>query len=205
VKTTCETKRLTLGRVLVVEDCAPMARALAATVARCGWEVRIEGTRDAACEALRDGIDAMLLDLGLPDGSGVDVAHVARYGRPAFPILIVTGSHETVDINRASVARIDYACKPVSDEVIAAFLERCETSYRKMLNDLAAQFGLSEAHMRLIHAAATTSSGYKKLSDELGRSVNTVKTEVREILRRTRAKSLEDVVVPLRACLGPRK
>src|SRR5439155_7796221 len=62
-------------RVLIVEDCADTADSLAALVRLWGHDAAVAYRGDSAL-ALATGraFDVVLLDVGLPDGSGVDLA-----------------------------------------------------------------------------------------------------------------------------------
>jgi ActR/RegA family two-component response regulator len=61
-------------RLLVVEDDVTVARALSRTLARRGFSVAIARSCTAA-RALAGRFDFAILDLDLPDGNGVDLAH----------------------------------------------------------------------------------------------------------------------------------
>src|SRR5690606_10974124 len=61
-------------RLLLVEDHADTARVLARLLERIGHTVRTAGTIAAAREAVKsEPFDVVLCDLGLPDGSGLDL------------------------------------------------------------------------------------------------------------------------------------
>jgi two-component system OmpR family response regulator/two-component system response regulator QseB len=61
-------------RILVVEDDAGIAGGLAASLRQANYAVDVCGTLSAAWSALRvEPFDAVLLDLGLPDGDGLDL------------------------------------------------------------------------------------------------------------------------------------
>jgi len=63
-----------MGRVLVVEDERQLRRCLAGYLGRRGWQVTEAGSLAEARAELRDGVfDAAVLDVGLPDGDGLDL------------------------------------------------------------------------------------------------------------------------------------
>jgi len=80
--------------VLLVEDNAAARMATAELLEGEGLEVRAAGT---AAEALKlwsergAGFDAMVTDLGLPDGGGAALAAKLRAARPGLPVVIVSG------------------------------------------------------------------------------------------------------------------
>lgn len=89
-------------RVLVVDDEALVRWSLAETFGRAGYEVVEAGTSRAARAALHDSarpIAAMVLDLKLPDGPGLDVLEEARLANQFCPVVVITayGSSDAVD------------------------------------------------------------------------------------------------------------
>jgi two-component system KDP operon response regulator KdpE len=79
------------GLVLVVDDEPQILRALQTNLRGAGYDV---GTATSAQEAVRAAArrppDAVILDLVLPDGSGIDVARELRTWSAA-PILVLGG------------------------------------------------------------------------------------------------------------------
>jgi CBS domain-containing protein/CheY-like chemotaxis protein len=80
-----------VGRLLLVEDDKDIRDVLAAMLAEGGYEVTEAGTRAEAQDRLRERIFSLLVtDVGLPDGSGADLARaVAAAGTPS---LVITGN-----------------------------------------------------------------------------------------------------------------
>jgi two-component system response regulator QseB len=120
-------------RALVVEDDAGIAGGLDIALRRAGYAVDLCGTRDAAWHALSvEPFDVMLLDLGLPDGEGLDLLQRLRQrpapvaGRDALPhrdmpVLIMTARDGVSDrIGGLDSGADDYLVKPFdANELLA--------------------------------------------------------------------------------------
>jgi two-component system response regulator QseB len=117
-------------RALVVEDDAGIAGGLGDSLRRAGYAVDICATLASAWGALStDPFDVMLLDLGLPDGDGLDLlARVRRTAkRPGalphndMPVLIMTARDGVSDrIGGLDSGADDYIVKPFdANELLA--------------------------------------------------------------------------------------
>ena len=100
---------LTLMKVLLVEDHAEVRRMTAAHLAERGFVIDAVGSVAAARDALREGdYDAMVLDMGLPDGGGVEL--LSPGGPPA---LILTARDRLEDrVTGLNAGADDYMVKP---------------------------------------------------------------------------------------------
>jgi DNA-binding NtrC family response regulator len=78
-------------RVLVVEDDALLSDAIARDTARAGHDVQTAPTVNAAIFALEARPDLVIVDVKLPDGSGIDVARAALERRPAPTVVAISG------------------------------------------------------------------------------------------------------------------
>jgi two-component system, OmpR family, response regulator len=79
--------------VLVVDDNAELLDLVTSALEREGHRVAAAKTAKAATALLdAETFDVIVLDLGLPDGSGIDVCRRAREQGIATPILILTAS-----------------------------------------------------------------------------------------------------------------
>ncbi|MEQ4573948.1 MAG: response regulator transcription factor [Gammaproteobacteria bacterium] len=111
-----------MSQVLLVEDDRMLGDAVAAALARDGWQVDRAGDAAAAQLALVDhAYDAVLLDLGLPRGSGLDVLRALRQRYDTTPVLIVTARDRLSDrVSGLDAGADDYLVKPFqSDELLA--------------------------------------------------------------------------------------
>ena len=80
--------------VLLVEDDPAISEPLARAFGREGYEVLTHGTGKGALEEV-SAADIIVLDLGLPDIDGLDVARQVRAQGLTIPILMLTARSET--------------------------------------------------------------------------------------------------------------
>ena len=77
--------------VLIIEDEAALATALARVCQRLGWHAELRASGNAGLRALASGnFDLAILDIGLPDVSGLEVLEKARARAPQLPVVIIT-------------------------------------------------------------------------------------------------------------------
>lgn len=112
--------------ILLVEDDADSAEMLAAALRRRGHDVRTAGGVAAALEALEHrGISAVVCDLELPDGSGLELARALRERWPdrALRLIALTG-YGDADARRASLDAgfDDHLVKPIALDRLDALL-----------------------------------------------------------------------------------
>jgi two-component system, OmpR family, response regulator QseB len=111
-------------RLLIVEDDLPLGGALAAGLRQLGHVVDVftEGRHaDAALAEVQ--YDAVVLDLGLPNGDGLTWLERWRAAGMKVPVLILT-ARDQVDSRIAGLDRggDDYLVKPISVDELAARL-----------------------------------------------------------------------------------
>ncbi len=102
-------------RVLLVEDDELLGDAVKTHVHRQGHAVDWALTRIEAEESLAvTGYDLVLLDLRLPDGSGLDILKSLRGRRDETPVIIMTAHDQVSDrIAGLNAGADDYLVKPV--------------------------------------------------------------------------------------------
>lgn len=116
-------------RVLIVEDDPGIASGLAAMLQASGYAVDACGRLSQALAALQaERFDLVLLDLGLPDGDGLDGLRRLRARGPAdsgtppdVPVLIMTARDALPDrVAGLDRGADDYLVKPVEPEELLA-------------------------------------------------------------------------------------
>lgn len=111
-------------RILVVEDDPVLMNGLQVGLALGGFTVDVVGTCADADTALRSGaFDALVLDLMLPDGSGLGLLAKLRRRGAALPVLLLTARDAVSDrICGLDAGADDYLGKPFDLDEVAARL-----------------------------------------------------------------------------------
>jgi len=100
-------------RVLVTEDEVDVRGVIARALERDGHAVSTAGTLEEARTALAAGADLLLLDLSLPDGSGLTLCRELRAAQSTLPILILTArSQVELRVEGLDAGADDYLTKP---------------------------------------------------------------------------------------------
>ena len=111
-----------MSRILIVEDEARIASFLDKGLRANGFSTAIaERADEAVAMTIGGGFDLVLLDLGLPDGDGLDVLADLRRKDPRLPVVILT-AREGVQNTVAGLERgaDDYITKPFRFEELLA-------------------------------------------------------------------------------------
>jgi len=127
-----------MSRVLVVEDEAPMRRALDIGLRARGYHVELAATGEEALTlAGRRTPDLVILDLGLPGVDGIQVARTLR-ARSTVPIIVLSArGAEPTKVAALDAGADDFVTKPFGmDELLArirAALRRIDSTSRPAL------------------------------------------------------------------------
>jgi two-component system OmpR family response regulator len=131
---------MALLSILLVEDDHMLSDAVAAALRQDSWHVDAAHDAQSAQIALVDhAYVALLLDLGLPNGSGLEVLRSVRARYDATPTLIITARDELGErIRGLDAGADDYIVKPFQiDELLArlrAVLRRARGHVAPVLN-----------------------------------------------------------------------
>lgn len=161
-------------------------------------------TAASAAEALeklstRASWTGFVIDLWLPDGSGLDVLARGRERQPLVPAVLMSGALAPDAINRAFPLDARCLCKPCPGECLRQFAQEAIIAERevpgrigKAVRDLARKHALTPAQIEIL---LFTMRGNDRAAIVASRHVseNTHKTQVRSILRKTRTLSLGEL------------
>jgi DNA-binding response OmpR family regulator len=110
-------------KILIVEDDEFMLRALERFCASYGQTVAVSTVRDAT-KALNRNLSAVILDVKLPDGSGLTVLQELRQQGSNVPVLVLTGLDPADIEERAHHLQAEFLSKSDDSSKLRDFLNR---------------------------------------------------------------------------------
>ena len=171
--------------ILVIEDEPDIRRNLEYNLGREGFKASSVGSLDEANEKIKSKkFDLILLDLMLPDGSGLDLCKKIKSNSEteATPIIILTAKDDEVDkVVGFELGADDYVTKPFSVRElilrVKAILKRSDTKTKEVVEverqfgDLKIDVDSHEVHVdsQLIELTALEFRLLKELVDKRGR------------------------------------
>lgn len=187
--------------VVLVEDDELVSRALARVVSREA-SVRTAATL-AEARALvfsipRHDLAGVVLDVHLPDGNGIQFAKELRVSSLTLPILVMTGDQQRTLSNDATALDARFVFKPVGSAELLVFVRSAVQALpaRRLdtvLSEMEVRHGLTEREILILRMAA---AGVPRtaLATATGVSENTVKAQIKRLLHKCTAASLEALV-----------
>ena len=109
-------------RLLVIEDDATLRESLTRKLGESGFAVeQAADGKEGLYFALEYPVDLAIIDLGLPEMSGLDIIREARKQGKTYPILILTARDRWEDkVDGLSAGADDYVVKPFHFEEVSA-------------------------------------------------------------------------------------
>ena len=103
-----------MTRVLLAEDDTSISEPLSRALRREGYQVEVTEDGPATlARVLSDGVDLILLDIGLPELDGLEVCRRVRAEGHSVPVLILTARADEVDtVIGLDAGADDYVTKP---------------------------------------------------------------------------------------------
>lgn len=197
---------------LIVEDDELVAKWLVRVFSGYRPTTRVGTVRDARA-IVADTAQALLAivsDVHLPDGSGLDVVRFAREQRPAISVLVLTSSTQPKVVNGSFLLGASFLSKPTTEESLDVFARKAiaaegvdDARVLGVLERVAEEWSLTDREAELL-TLAVSDRARSDLAGALGVSENTTKTQVKNLLRKAAARNLDHVVrMVLRRALAP--
>jgi DNA-binding response OmpR family regulator len=114
------------GRILVVDDDIAFAEALEIYLSDQGFTVATSHSgREAMRKARKQRFDAAIIDLHLPDATGVEVVTRIRRAQPGLPVVLISSDDELKSLPRRLLARsLVFMSKPLSPKELVERIQQ---------------------------------------------------------------------------------
>ncbi len=125
-----------MDKILLVDDEVELANLIKDYLKNEGLNVLIEHSFSLGKEAFdKDSFDAVILDINLPDGSGLDLCKYIR-DKSDIPIIMLSARSGDVDkIMGLGLGSDDYITKPFSASVLSARIRAHINRYNRLSNN----------------------------------------------------------------------
>lgn len=188
--------------VFVVDDDVSVREALGPLLQSAGW--RVETFASAAEFLTRERVYApscLVLDISLPDLSGLDLQKLLRDDRSDLPVIFITGHHDVpMTVQAMKAGAVEFLTKPFNDEIlldaVRQALARSEAALQSEaeLRSLRERHGSLSGREREVMALVVSGLLNKQVGAELGISEITVKAHRGKVMRKMQADSFADLV-----------
>ena len=202
-------------RVLLIEDDITLGAEMKAAIEGCGYTVDLADDRwSGESAAMAQDYAIVLLDLNLPDGSGLDTLSFLRSRQSAVPVIAVTARDDRDTVVKAlNLGADDYVRKPFDLEELAARMRaairrsegRAESRLRAgriEMDEASAATFLDGSPLQLTRREFTV---LRILVQRAGRFVprEQIEAEVYDDTADVQSNTIETIIYNLRRKLGP--
>ncbi|RQS57031.1 DNA-binding response regulator [Burkholderia sp. Bp8963] len=145
--------------------------------------------------------NCLVLDVSLPDLSGLDLQNLIATERTDMPIIFITGNSDVPTTVRAMKAgAVEFLVKPFDDQVLLDAIRHAIERSRAALREEAGMQSIRDRYASLsrrereVMALVVTGLLNKRVGAELGISEITVKVHRRQVMRKMSARSLAELI-----------
>lgn len=188
--------------VYVVDHDISVRESIEWLIETSGWDAETFASAEEFLERPRTlASSCLILDVSLPDLSGLDVQRRMAIERPEMPVIFITG-HEDVrlTVRAMKAGAIEFLVKPLGDALLVEAIRLALDSSRmtlereaklRALRDSFASLTPREREVMLLVASGLLN---KQVGGELGISEITVKAHRGQVMRKMKADSLPALV-----------
>ena len=188
--------------VFVVDDDISIRESLELLIRSAGWSPEIFGSaRDFLARPSRTVPNCLVLDVNLPELSGLALQQLIAVERSEMPIIFITGYGDVpTSVKAMKAGAVEFLTKPFNEDVLLAAIDQAldrsrialaEQSDLQMLRQRYSSLSRREKQVLTLVVSGRLN---KQIAFELGISEITVKAHRGQMVRKMGAKSLPDLV-----------
>jgi FixJ family two-component response regulator len=190
------------AKVFVVDDDVTICVALSRLIRTAGLQVETFGT---AAECLSDDrlkdADCLVLDVHLPDLSGLELQEKLTELGLELPIVFITGRGDIpMSVRAMKAGAVEFLTKPFDNQQMLDAIEqgiaRCQRTklHEEQLIDLRRRYQLLTPRERQVFTLVVRGLLNKQIAGELGTAEKTIKIHRSQVMKKMDAASLPDLV-----------
>jgi FixJ family two-component response regulator len=188
--------------VFVVDDDASVREAVKKLISSVGLRVETFGSTREFLDGKRpDSPACLVLDVRLPDASGLELQHALAEAGVQIPIIFITGHADVPMTVRAMKAgAVEFLTKPFRGQElldaiqVAIARDRVARNEQGQIKELRSRYETLTAREKEVLALVVSGLLNKQVGAELGASELTVKTHRGRVMQKMQAESLADLV-----------
>jgi FixJ family two-component response regulator len=149
----------------------------------------------------RDGPSCLVLDVRLPDTSGLDLQQKLSRAGVVIPIIFITGHADIpMTVKAMKSGAVEFLTKPFREQDLLDVIQRAlgrdrrVRERRRQLDELQTRYGTLSAREREVMSLVASGLLNKQIAAELGASETTVKIHRGRVMQKMQANSLPDLV-----------
>jgi FixJ family two-component response regulator len=188
--------------VFIVDNDVALRRSVPSLIEASGWRAETFGSAQEFLARPRASVPSCLvLDVDLPDLSGLDLQQRVAANRSETPVIFVTGHVDvSLTVRAMKAGALEFLTKPVRDDLLLHAVRHALERSRAALEHAANLKALHESYQSLTprerEVMVLVVSGLlnKQVGGELGISEITVKAHRGQVMRKMKADSLPALV-----------